>query len=258
MAFYWQTSSDAIPREHARIGYEDVVRTATVTATSYAPDFAPSNVTSAATYDRWRPTAVPADLGVEFDVPVIIDYVAIGAHNAGTAGATVEVYDSAVGLLASVTPEDNSPIVVHFDALTSTNITIRILGSPVEIGVVYAGRLLAMMRPIYGGHTPGILSADTGYQNNMSEAGQFLGRSIVRLGYQESFTWNNLDPAWYRDKFQPFVAAARARPFFIAWRPGTFQDEVLFGWTSDDIAPVNTGVRGLMSVNLSINAVSGE
>jgi len=255
MPFIWETTSDAIPREHARIGYENAIRDATVTSNSELSDFPAFSVKSATTYDKWRPGVVPSDLDIEFADPTTLDYVAIAAHTIGSEGGAIEIYDSVEGLLATVTPSDNSPIILHFDQIQSTNITLRLTTAAAAIGVVYAGRLLAMMRPIYGGHTPGVLNRQTTFQNNKSEGGQFLGRSIVRRGYAESFSWRNLAPDWYRTNFDPFVEAAREYPFFIAWRPGDYPDEVLYGWTSSDIEPINNGRRGLMDVSFDVEGL---
>ncbi len=60
---------------------------------------------------------------------------------------------------------------------------------------------------------------------------------------------------WYRDWFDPFVEAARRYPFFIAWNPLRFPDEVLYGWCNEDIQPTNQGRRDFMSVGFSVEAI---
>jgi len=67
-----------------------------------------------------------------------------------------------------------------------------------------------------------------------------------------------LDAQWYRDNFDPFVVAARAAPFFFAWRNHEFPREVGFCWTTDDIRPQNMGVRNLMAVEFNMEGFSDE
>jgi hypothetical protein len=114
-----------------------------------------------------------------------------------------------------------------------------------------------MQRGLYGGHSPINLSRVTVSRSNRSEGGQFLGRYIVRSGFKTSAEWGHLTASWYRENFDPFVESATQYPFFFAWRPETFPDEVAYCWTDGDIQPANMGIKTLMSVGININA-AGE
>ena len=111
-----------------------------------------------------------------------------------------------------------------------------------------------MQRAIYGGHSPATLSRVTSVRPSLSETGQWLGATEVRSGYRSSYTWKHLTPSWYREHFDPFVANnPRANPFFIAWRPDRYPDEVVYAWATNDIQPTNMGTgRGLMEVSMSV------
>jgi hypothetical protein len=120
------------------------------------------------------------------------------------------------------------------------------------------GQALTMQRRIYQGHTPLTLSRDTELSNNVSEGGQYLGRSIIRKGASTSAQWTHLNASWYRANFDPFVKSARTNPFFIGWRPLQYPNELGFVWTDSDIAPQNTGPRDFMSVGVNFRGLINE
>jgi len=244
----------------AFIGYDNYLyRGAAVSASSQAVGFPASSVTNPLTYERWlaNPSDSDPTLTIDIGAQQDINYIGIGAHNIV---GDVVVESSPDGSTWSVVTGGTSPagrsraMMFIFNAVTARYWKIK-LGAAAEIGVVYIGRVLEMPVRMYGGHTPGVLARQTNIRTNESVAGQFLGRSIIRQGYATSYTWNHLDPLWYRANFDLFVEHATQYPFFIAWNHNTFPDEVLFGWTTDDIAPVNMGVRGFMSVSMSVEAV---
>lgn len=255
-------AESGFPATHARIGYDNIVPDSEVTASSEASGFPASSVKNATTYDRWKGNGpLPTLIVHKASGPnaPLVNYIGIAAQV--LASTIIDIDYSEDGetwtFLESIEPSDNSAIMLLFETVQARYWRFTISGgaeSP-EIGVLNIGQALTMERPIYGGHRPGKLSRRTSYSNNMSESGQFLGRSIVRRGYKESFNWQNLTAAWYRENFDPFVAAARTKPFFIAWRPATFPDEVLYAWTNDDISPSNSGGRDLMTVSINVEGL---
>lgn len=112
------------------------------------------------------------------------------------------------------------------------------------------GKALEMPRPIYGGHTPATMARKTTIRPNVTEEGQFAGRSVIRRGVVGAWTWQHLDKDWVRRKLYPFILAAEERPFFLLWRPETFPDEAVYCWTEGAPAPVNMGLSGYMSFTL--------
>lgn len=196
-----------------------------------------------------------------------INYIGIASHNLGSRGtASVSIshfrHDGGWTNLVTFTPTSDDAIMVlledevtpppgHFD---QWSIAISQAQEAPQIGTVYMGRVLVMPHSIYGGHSPGTLSRDTEILPNVSVDGRFLGRSIVRRGYRTGYEFRHLPAGWYREHFDPFVDHALRDPFFIAWKPDSFPGEVLYGWTPDDIRPVNMGVRDLMSVSFDVQA----
>lgn len=242
----------------AFIGYDNYLyRGAIVTASSQETGFPANAVANPLTYERWLAKAndsapwIKIDLGAQQD----INYFAIGAHNIqGDVTLQSSTDNSAWETVTGATATNHNAIMFVFGQVTARYWRLR-LAAAAEVGVIYIGKVLEMPVQMYGGHTPGTLARQTNIRTNESIKGQFLGRSIVRQGFATSYSWRHMRAIWYRENFDPFVEHATKYPFFIAWNYNTFADEVLYGWTKDDIAPVNMGVRDLMSVSFSVEAV---
>ena len=210
------------------------------------------------TWQRWRPTGAD-NATVSLSAPAACDYIGIAAHTLSGVSLTVETSATLGGALTSRysgTPTSNVPIIISLADLTIADVKITV-GGACEIGIVYAGNLMEMERPIYGGHAPLSLNPAVDYQSNMSESGQFLGRQVIRRGSMSAFNWRNLTAAWVRSTFDTFVDAALVTPFFIQWRPDDFSTEVSFGHTVGDIKLINQGgSSSLMSADMTVRAHS--
>lgn len=252
------------PLSHARIGYESFCTTSNVTASSEAAGFPAISAVNPLTYDQWRPSAVPATWTCTLASAQDADYIGIAGHNLSTVGAVVAVeysFDGSTWVeLEQLSPADNSPIMLIFSTITALAWRLSIVSadSAPQIGAIYIGEALVMQRQIYGGHSPVTLSRQTELSPNRSEGGQWLGRSIVRKGVATSYEWKNLTALWYRQNFDAFVKVARTRPFFIAWYPSKYPQEVGFVWTTGDIQPQNMGIRDYMSVSMNVVGLTDD
>jgi len=213
------------------------------------------------THNRWTFTgSVTAIYTVSGD-DAPVNYIAIAAHNliGSEVQFSIKPTGGALTTIGFLVPSSNAAIIIRFpeQRVDEVRVSVEAGGITREIGVVFAGVGFQMQRPLYGGHSPINLSANTAYQTVMSETGQFLGRNIIRQGIETSFAWKNLTQDWYRENFQPFVDAARTRPFFIQWRPEDHPLEVAYGHTTKDIKPTNQagGVK-IMEVEISVRAHS--
>lgn len=249
-----------VPAQNARIGYKKI--TGTITASSTADGYDSEYPDNYLTYNFWKPDSLPATWEIDAGVATECNYVGIAAHEIGSSGCSVyaEYYDGSEWQeISGIAPADDSPIMFIFSKLSWVKYRIRIAGSTApRVGVVFMGVTLDMQRAIYGNHSPLNLSRVTTVTPALSETGQFIGRTIQSYGVSTSWTWSNLTPAWYRSEFDPFVKAARTQPFFIAWRPSQYSEEVGYCWTSKDISPTNNGTAGLMNVTLSATGLGNE
>lgn len=250
---------DAPDLSHARIGYAK--HSGSISASSAADGFPASAANNALTYSFWKPVSSSSNWVIDYGEVKSVDYVGIAAHEIGSVGATVyvDVWNGTAWVnIISHTPANDSPIMFIFDELTVSSVRVRLTGGAPRVGVIYTGIALVMERAIYGGHSPITLSRVTSYSNNVSESGQWLGRSVKSKGSATTFAWSNLTAAWYRQYFDSFVSSAKTQPFFIAWRPDQYPDEVGYCWTNKDIVPSNSGQRDLMSVSLAVEGLAIE
>lgn len=258
--------------DNARIGYENFARdrgassvTASTSDTS-GPKDAPLRDD---TYEYWQPTAMPATWAVDLGSARMVNFVGIAAHEIGSKECTVKIQASAdnatwVDVSDEETPEDDSAIMFLLppSLYRYWRVYLQAAGSPTQqprVAVIYIGRALTMQRSIYGGHSPITLARSTVVSSQMSEGGQFLGQGIKRRGFMASAgSFRHLTPAWVRSDFEPFIASARQYPYFHAWRPGDYPDEVVYAWTAEDIKPVNMGLKHFMQVAWNMRAHDPE
>lgn len=248
-----------VPLNHARIGYQTWTRGVTPSVTGTAPGFFAGALSNSLTYEYWKPAhATTSTIQYDFGEAKYTDYVGIGAHTLGDNATTVKIQYSQTGVgfgtVAEFTAEDNNAIMALFDGVLARYIRIVLTYTVApKIAVIYAGGVLAMQRGMYGGHSPITLSNTTDVYSQVSPTGQWLGRSIVGKGFKSSAAWKNLTSDWYREYFNPFVLSARQYPYFFAWNPLQFDDEVALCWSNNNIQPSNSGIRNLMDVSIDLN-----
>lgn len=254
---YIQTGYTADPN-NPRIGWQSLAYGLTPTASTSAAGFPAVAATYPTTFEFWKPTAAPATWAVDLGSAKPVDYVGVVAD---LAGATVAIQWSADGTTWTTvdtrTPTDRINVFL-FSEVAARYWRLSFTGALPSVAVVYFGKALTMPRMIYQGHTPLTLSRQTELSNNVSDGGQYLGRSIIRKGASTGFGFKNLKADWYRANFDQFVKAARTMPFFVAWRPVQFPTEMGFVWVDGDISPSNSGPRDYMSVDISVQGLINE
>jgi hypothetical protein len=254
-------SGASVPMNHARIGYQSYVAAGTVTGTTEATNFEADATLNELTYDRWKPTALPATLTYDLGAAKTFDYIGIAAHTIGTNGnsivaeySTDNVVWNSLGVNNS--PSDDKAIMMLFVAVSARYFRLTFSsGTAPTVGVVYCGQVLEMDRPFYSGHTPAVLNRKTVIKPNKSVNGQWVGRSILRTGLEANYEWKNITISWYETNIEPFSLSARTLPFFMAWNADEHSDHIAYMWTSDDIAPSLTGVVDLVSFGFKAEGI---
>lgn len=250
------------------IGYQNIVTVANIAATSEdASGFYPAtNLANNATYLRWQAADLTAQaITIHNDPDIDLEFVGIARHNIGTAKASVKIQGSQDGgstfvdLTDTQTFANDDPIMFRFTKQNYTDIKI-VFGAAtavaLQVAVVFCGPLLTLQRKIYVGHTPINYGRQTVNVNGMSESGQFLGRLYVSGGRATSVSMKNLTPDWFRDFFDPFAIAAQETPFFFAWRPDEYPDEIGYCWMSSDPKMTNQSSNGLVSVDMNLGGIA--
>ena len=105
-------------------------------------------------------------------------------------------------------------------------------------------------------HAPIPYNRVTQYTTNESGTGQFLGRSIVRQNQATDVEFSMITAPWARDQMQDFVRHAQKKPFYFAWNPADYPDEVGYVWTDEDIGVEYTGDGSLMTASWRMKGIS--
>lgn len=249
-----QVADFPLTEDHPVIGWHNIVTSTNVSADTEEQNYPASNVGNPATHLEWRADDTTEQyLTITTGFGEDIDYLAIAKHNlsSGEIPVSIGYFDTSsppvwVELISEMMLVDDGPVLFRFTAQSLATIEIK-LGSgvdPARIAVVYVGQLLTLERKIYVGHTPMPHGRKNDVQNGMSETGNFLGRVVLGSWRESTIPLSLIDPDWYREYMDPFLAVAASTPFFFAWRPETYPLEVGYGWLTEDPAPTPAGQGG--------------
>jgi hypothetical protein len=246
-----------------RIGWHNLVTSTNVTSDEEAAGFSVVNVANPATYLKWKGETtgvqtVTVDLGSADE----INYFGIVGHNFGTDGTNIKLQRSSNG--SAWTDVTSARVLAndyaYMEEFADVNYRYyRLHLTPAtlvpQLAVFYIGRVLRVQRRLYVGHKPATLNRKTTVSSGFSETGQFLGRVKRRQMLEGKADFKNITPDWYRETFDPFVAAAEEVPWFWAWRPGAYPEEVGFMWLDGDPDVGNDLPNGMMNFSISMTGM---
>jgi len=240
------------PLTHARILYDNLLLTSTVTATAGTT---PNYTLIPNTYQSWLFTGTQS-ITFEAADQASMDTVCISAHN--LSGCTVTVtYDpllagSFVAFGSAKVVTQNKPLMFHLSsAVDVRRLKITVTGSGSrQVGSIYAGIALQMQRPFFSGFDR--FGDSTTYSTPMTAGGNIIAREAIRRGYNNTFSFKHLSAGWVETYLTPFLLKAKTTPFVLAWNLDAYPDDVWFGATDSDINPTFMGIRDLYSVEWSM------
>lgn len=254
------------------IGWHNLITIDNVSASSENENYPAINLANQITSPiaRWQAADDGAQIiTVEVNSIDEIDYIAIARHNLGSTNRSITIQGSDGGgspdwhelVQEVILPSNDAPTIFRYDpqALTHVRMLIGEAGSgidPAEIAVMYVGKLLPLQRRIYVGHTPIPYGRSPSVLNGETEAGDFLGRIVTSEMLETGVELQNLTPNWYRSKLDPFVRSSKENPFFFAWRPGDYPDEVGFAWMTNKPQPRNQRQNGMMMIDFQMRGIS--
>jgi hypothetical protein len=246
------------------IGYRTLVTPAGISAESTAAGYLASNMAYSNTNEFWRSNTV-SEQTITFAVDGTYDYIGLARHNLclTETALTVEVSDDGMAWDVVYGPEIpscngalliplESPEVAPFVRFTLDPSGI---GLP-EIAVVYIGELLELPRRIYVGHTPITYGRSTRVTTGRSENGNFLGRIITSESNETAISMQNIVPAFYRSSIDPWLKSTKDTPFFFAWRPESYPEEVGYVWATNDPDVSNQRPNGMMQFSLRVTGLA--
>ena len=239
-------------------------------------DFPAVNLRNPATNLRWQANAayIGGDIYVTASLDGLedVDAMGIAVHNLGTGRNIISVQGTTniVGgspspnwteLIAESMQANDDPLLFRWEPQTLTGVRLKIASaqSPVTsipaIGVMYIGKLLVLERGTHTDHSPINLNRQTKTLTSRSESGQFLGRIVTSSGAETCLALKFIRSLFYREQMEPFVRAARTGPFFMAWRPEAFPNDVGYCWLTEDPQPVMHFDTGRFALTLQMSGV---
>lgn len=248
------------------IGWHTVLTPTSVVVSPAADPLHPvSNLANPSTTAGWRGQTGAEHFVTGVGLGQTLDYMAVARHNFGSEGMQIRLQvQNTVGgafntVIASFTPPDDEPLIMRFEPQVVVTARLRILPATTSdiprASVMYLGRLLILQRRIYVGHTPLTMGRNARITNGRAESGDFLGRIVLTETLQSAISMQNLSPDWYRDNMDPFIAASKDTPFFVAWRPGDYPEETSYAWMTNEPQPSNQRPNGMMQVDFQYSGL---
>ena len=245
------------------IGYNNLLESGTVSASTEATGYEKENAFDWLTYDWWKPTAVTAYLTVDMGSATACDYFALAGHDLGTQGAGVVLQYSTDNFAADIndafttlTPSDDSVIFQSFTSQSKRYWRVKLTTAVASLGTVAFGERLDMPEGMGVGFIPPTMSFDDDVTNNRAHGGAYLGRSVLREGASGSISFDLLTPAFVRSDWMPFIEHARSKPFFLSWDETNYSGEAAYCWTDGAITPPKYSHTNYMSASLKYKALT--
>jgi hypothetical protein len=246
-----------------KIGYKNLFTElgATVTASTEETDYDKENAYDGFGYDWWKPTvAGDSWLRVSLVAAQTADYMAIWGHDLSLHGSSIKTQYSIdngstwVDATYVVTPTNDNTIFINFTTILAADWRVLVT-NPTTIAAiagVQIGEALTFPRAMENGFAPPSLAPMIKLKTSRTESGAFLGGSKLSEGIKGSFNLTNLNPAWVRSVWQPFINYAQTpKTFVFSWDSVNHSNEVILGWVTDKVPDPKYITPLLMSISLN-------
>lgn len=236
-----------IDPNNPRVGWQSYLFDGSVTADYELVDYPATNILNESLGLYWRSSEDTLNQNLNMQIqPNVIDYCGIGAHN--LKGATIQLQrrddtgDPWTDVGSPFIQADNQAIMIYFQAVASSaywnlNITPAAGVAP-RIGTIYLGEMLTLSRKIWVGHRPTIFNKKTTFYTG-DAGGVYQGRVKEAVRHDVEFSQRQVSQSFLRNVLKSWFDVSLDRPFFFAWRPLNYPDEVTVAWLEDDIRPSN-------------------
>lgn len=259
------TPDDEFPNTYPVIGWHNQVVFNQITADSSEAAYPPSNLANPQTSSKWVSAITTEQLVTVSSLAGLSNYVGIARHNFGSTGATVSVETITAEpgadwevVFPGAVPADDAPLMLIFPEGYYTGVRLRILPDDAapEAAVLYVGKILRMMRGVQPGFVPLRDAAVPDTVEGLSESGEFLGAIINSQSRTTTADFKALDRDWYNENVRPFVIEGnRKRPFFFAWNPEAYPDDVGYCWFSSTVRPNPAYLAGELDLSMPMGGL---
>ena len=240
--------------------FTNLLAVGTVSASTYTPPFIPENVISSLTYNYWQFEALSADLIASLGNANFANCICL--YGSGLIETTVTVYGSADNAnfteLASETLERNGAHMIFFSSVAYAYYKVnfsRADTEPTTIRNLMVGEYIEFEKCLMQSHAPAPYQRKTKYLAGKNGEGQFLGRVVSRQGVESSYDFSMITPSFARQQFQDFVNTILNETYYLAWNAGLYPQEVVFGWTDENVGVKYSGDGNLMAASWKISGL---
>lgn len=256
--------SPGLTRAHPIIGYNNKVTTANLAASASADDYPYLNLANPFTHLRWRGVGT-GDHTLTHTTGGASPYgfCGIAGHNFGSAGWSVAIKSDTgsgyVDIISASIPGDDRPLLFWWTNASAQSLRVSLSGGSEapQAAVLFFGEPLIVQRKVLPPHTPINMGRKVNATSGQSQSGNFLGSIVTGEGRSSEISFENLTDDWYRENMDEFVEYATMRnPFFYAWLPETFPQDVGYAWCTNDPKPVIHRANGMMQISLSVDGVA--
>lgn len=213
--------------------WDNILEGSTVTATGSTSEGPIDNILDGYTYDYWIMDSSDETATFTLDETKGASYLGLASHNLGSSGATLtlEYYkDGSWEEASSVSPEDDTSLILAFWYKESSSWRISISGGACQVGVISLGVPTYFTSGILPSYTPLYMAEEVDMYSNVSISGHFLGNMVERLGYSTDVNLNILERDFVQgEEFQSFRKHYNyGKTFFWASQPRGIPDDVAY------------------------------
>ncbi len=232
-------------RRPPRFAYDNLLLQGTVTASAEVAGFEHQNAYDGFDWTWWKAgSAGHSYLTVDCGSAKPASYLAIYAHNLGANAGTVRLQSSPDNAVwtnrsALVSPVGTECVYVTFAQVSARYWRIDLNGPATCIlGVASFGVDFALEHGLYIDFASPALASDDQVQNNTSDQGNVLGRTILERSSLVTFTIEMMTDAFARATWLPFWNNLKSKPFFCLWNQDSYSSEAAWGYSEGVFTPV--------------------
>jgi len=260
---FWQAGN-------THIGYSNILQRAdaVIVPSSEVVGDEAANAASWNGAQRWQAGGIGTQsLTISFPLNISVNSWGVYRHNFGdnNGNLTVEAQTSPDGsawttLGSQVTPADGD-----FDTLYQIHGSIvqvdffRLLITGAEVAPFLSNLFFGLSTKLFGSPETGWVPPSVAFNDklitNVSDGGNFVGRSLIRKAMRTSFNISVVEANFALNDWKTVLEAVQEHAFYFSWDSVNFPTDVAFCWTDRGVQGPSFTSPKHMSTRLSFDAI---
>ena len=246
------------------VAYTNLLESGTVTVTSETTGYPKENLYDWLPCDWWKALAAgTVYVNVDLGSAQSVDCWAVAAHNLTDNSGTIKLQYSSDNFSADIndfdtvqTPSANETIFRKKTSVSARywRFEITSTGSPSAIGLLFIGVAMEFNKDIGGNFTPPQFADVSTLLTNITESGNFCGRSEISKGKQFTISQTLVPISWYTANWSSFIGHVKTKTFLFAHDYENYPESVALCWSAQKENPVPThNGPNFMQFSLKVN-----